>query len=48
MGKISHTTEQIIVKIRQVEVLCSQGKTVGKAVQFGVAHGFCELLLTLA
>ena len=39
MGKINYTTEQIIVKLREVEVLCSQGKTIGEAVrQIGVSE----------
>lgn len=33
MGKVNYTTEQIIVKLREVEVLCSQGKTIGEAVR---------------
>lgn len=39
MGKVNYTTEQIIVKLRGVEVLCSQGKTIGEAVrQIGVSE----------
>ena len=39
MGKINYTTEQIIVKLREVEVLCSQGRTIGEAVrQIGVSE----------
>ena len=39
MGKVNYTTEQIIVKLREVEVLCSQGKTIGEAVrQIGVTE----------
>lgn len=39
MGKVNYTTEQIIVKLREVEVLCSQGKTIGEAVrQIGVSE----------
>ena len=39
MGKINYTTEQIIVKLREVEVLWSQGKTIGEAVrQIGVSE----------
>ena len=39
MGKTNYTTEQIIVKLREVEVLCGQGKTVGEAVrQIGVSE----------
>ena len=33
MGKANYITEQIIVKLREVEVLCSQGKTIGEAVR---------------
>ncbi|NLH01674.1 MAG: hypothetical protein GX488_07245 [Clostridiales bacterium] len=37
IGKVNYTTEQIIVKLREIEVLCSQGKTIGEAVrQIGV------------
>lgn len=39
MGKQNYSTEQIIVKIREVEVLCGQGKTIGEAVrQIGVSE----------
>ena len=39
MGKVNYTTEQIIVKLREVEVLCGQGKTIGEAVrQIGVSE----------
>ncbi len=39
MGKVNYTTEQIIVKLREVEVLCSQGKPIGEAVrQIGVTE----------
>lgn len=39
MGKVNYTTEQIIMKLREVEVHCSQGKTVGEAVrQIGVTE----------
>lgn len=39
MGKINFTTEQIIIKLREVEVHCSQGKTIAEAVrQIGVAE----------
>ena len=31
MGKKNYTTEQIIVKLREIEVLCSQGKTISEA-----------------
>ena len=31
--KRKHTTEQIIVKLRQIEVQCSQGATVSEAVR---------------
>lgn len=33
MGKKNYTTEQIIVKLREIEVLCGQGKTIGEAVR---------------
>ena len=32
-GKKNYTVEQIIVKLREIEVLCSQGKTIGEAVR---------------
>ena len=39
MGKENYSVEQIIVKLREVEVLCSQGRTVGEAVrQIGVSE----------
>jgi len=39
MGKQNYTAEQIIVKLREVEVLCGQGKTIGEAVrQIGVSE----------
>ncbi len=39
MGKVNYTTEQIIIKLREVEVLCSQGKTIGESVrQIGVSE----------
>ena len=39
MGKVNYSTEQIIVKLREVEVLCSQGKTIGEAIrQIGVSE----------
>jgi putative transposase len=39
MGKQNYTTEQIIVKLREVEVLCSQGKTAVEAIrQIGVSE----------
>lgn len=39
MGRVNYTTEQIIMKLREVEVLCSQGKTIGEAVrQIGVSE----------
>jgi len=31
MARKNFTTEQIIVKLREIEVLCSQGKTVAEA-----------------
>ena len=33
MGKKNYTTEQIIVKLREIEVLCGQGKAIGEAVR---------------
>ncbi len=33
MGKKNYTVEQIIVKLREIEVLCSQGKTIREAVR---------------
>jgi len=33
MGKRKCTTEQIIVKLRKIEVLCGQGKTIAEAVR---------------
>jgi len=33
MGKKNYTVEQIIVKLREIEVLCGQGKTVKEAVR---------------
>jgi putative transposase len=39
MGRINHTTEQIILKLREVEVLCAQGKNIGESVrQIGVSE----------
>jgi putative transposase len=39
MGKVNYTTEQIIIKLREVEVLCGQGKTIGEGVrQIGVSE----------
>jgi transposase-like protein len=39
MGKQNYTAEQIIIKLREVEVLCGQGRTVGEAVrQIGVSE----------
>jgi len=31
MARIKHTTEQIILKLREIEVLCGQGKTLQEA-----------------
>jgi len=31
MGKRKFTVEQIIVKLREIEVLCGQGKTIAEA-----------------
>lgn len=33
MGRKRYTVEQIIVKLREVEVLCKQGKTIEEAVR---------------
>ena len=33
MGRKKHSVEEIIVKLRQVEVLCAQGKTIAEAVR---------------
>jgi transposase-like protein len=33
MGRKNYTAEQIIVKLRAIEVLCGQGKTVTEAVR---------------
>ena len=39
MGKVNYTVEQIIVKLREVEVLCAKGKTIWEAVrQIGVSE----------
>ena len=39
MGKKNYTVEQIIVKLREVELYCGQGKTVSEAVrQIGVTE----------
>ena len=39
MGQVRYTTEQIILKLREAEVLCSQGKTIAEAVrQIGVTE----------
>ena len=39
MGKANYTVEQIIVKLREVELSCSQGKTIAEAVrQIGVTE----------
>lgn len=39
MGKVHYTTEQIIVKLREVEVLCGQGKIIIESVrQIGVSE----------
>ena len=31
MAKRKYTVEQIIIKFREIEVLCGQGKTIGEA-----------------
>jgi putative transposase len=33
MGRKNYTAEQIIVKLRKIEILCGQGKTVAEAVR---------------
>ena len=33
MGRVNYTPEQIISRLRKVEVLCSQGQTIGEAVR---------------
>ncbi len=33
MGKQNYTPEQIIVKLRSIEILCNQGRTVAEAVR---------------
>lgn len=39
MRKTNYTVEQIIVHLREVEVLCGQGKTIGEAArQIGVTE----------
>ena len=39
MAKQNYTVEQIIIKLREVKVLCRQGKTVGESVrQIGVSE----------
>jgi len=39
MGKRKYTVEQIIVKLREVELYCGEGKTVSEAVrQIGVTE----------
>ena len=39
MSKVNYTVEQIIMKLREVEVLCGQGKTLQEAVrQIGVVE----------
>ena len=39
MGRRNYTVEQIIVKLREVELYCGQGKTVSEAVrQIGVTE----------
>ena len=42
MRKATHTTEQIISKLPEVEVLCSQSKPIGEAVcRIGVFEQTC-------
>jgi transposase-like protein len=39
MSRKNYTAEEIIIRLREVEVLCGQGKTIGEAVrQIGVSE----------
>jgi transposase-like protein len=39
MGRANYTTEQIIVKLREIEVLCGQGQSIaGAARQTGITE----------
>jgi hypothetical protein len=38
MPQKKHKAEEIVAKLRQVDVLLSQGRTVGEAVRIGVTH----------
>jgi len=39
MSKKNYSAEEIIIKLREVEVLCGQGRTIGEAVrQIGVSE----------
>ena len=39
MSKKNYSVEEIIIKLREVEVLCGKGKTIGEAVrQIGVSE----------
>lgn len=39
MGRVNFTPEQIVTKLRKVEVLCAKGQTIGEAVrQIGVSE----------
>jgi len=39
MSKINYTVEKIIVKLREVEVLCAKGKIIGEIVrQIGISE----------
>jgi putative transposase len=31
MGKVNFTTVQIVIKLREIEVLCGQGKSIAEA-----------------
>lgn len=42
MSKKTLTTEQIIVKLREVEVLCGQGKTIAEAVRLRLSYCIYE------
>lgn len=43
MGRKNYTAEQIIVKLREIEVLCGQGKTIGEAGQPPILYTGIEL-----
>jgi hypothetical protein len=44
MGKKRHTAEEIVAKLRQVDVLTAQGRTVAEAIrQIGVTEVSCGM-----